>query len=451
MMASTSRRAGAGLAGPIQWAIFGLALSLRAGLVLAQHVWHLFFGGALGPGDQRIYASLAEHIASGQGMIVGASAAIGEAVSGFPFAPGPTAWVTPGYPLFLAGCRLVFGPGVLAVELVQCVLGAGTAVLLARMTAQVFGPRAGVIGGVIAACYFELVLSAFGLATEPLYIFVLAAALLATVRAIPADRLTGYAASGALFGLAALVRPTAFPEALGLGCVLCVCGVRRSGWSRVWPGAVFAGACVLVLLPWGIRNYAVMGRFMLMSSEGGYVLWLGNNPEYDRMASDLGRFGGYGPVASFGPVLGRLPEASGLPEVELGSVYRAAAIRHIVAYPERVPQRVFHKMWNMWRPVHSTASWRQRAAAFVSYPLLVLMAGAGFLLSIRRRAAWPLLAFVTLSLLLLAASIGAIRYRVPLWTGLIPLASGAVDAAGAAWGQRGRRLQAEGVVTGVRC
>jgi len=422
----------------VQWAIFGLALTLRAGLVLTQHFWHLFFGGSLGAGDQRLYAMLAENIARGQGMVVSGSLAWGSP-SGYPFALGPTAWVTPGYPLFLAACRLVFGDSVFAVELVQSVLGAATAVVLAHVTAAVFGARAGAIGGFIAACYVELALSAFGLATEPLYTFVLSLALLATLRAVSAAGLVGYVAAGALFGTAALVRPTAFPVALVLAGLLPLCAAQPSGWAWSGRAAVFAGACVLVLLPWGVRNHVAMGRFMLMSSEGGYVLWLGNNPEYDRMASDLGRFGGYGPVASFGPVLGRLPEAAGLSEMESYAVYRGAAIAHITEHPERIPRRIFHKMWNMWRPMHSTASWRQQIVAGISYPVLILLSGVGFLGFLRRRTAWPLHVFLILSVALLAVGIGAIRYRVPLWTALIPFAAGTVDAAWSAWDRVGRR------------
>ena len=48
---------------------------------------------------------------------------------------------TPGYPLFLAACRLAFGERLLPVRLVQALLGAASVWLVYRLTAQVAPPR----------------------------------------------------------------------------------------------------------------------------------------------------------------------------------------------------------------------------------------------------------------------------------------------------------------------
>ena len=59
-------------------------------------------------------------------------------------------------------------------------------------------------------------------------------------------------------------------------------------------------ACVAVVLSWTARNAEETGRPALLSNESAYVLWLGNNPQYDRVATDYSRFGGYSPAGMSG-------------------------------------------------------------------------------------------------------------------------------------------------------
>jgi hypothetical protein len=43
---------------------------------------------------------------------------------------------------------------------------------------------------------------------------------------------------------------------------------------------------LLTIAPWTIRNYVTFDRFFLVSSNGGWVLWLGNNPGADGRVMD---------------------------------------------------------------------------------------------------------------------------------------------------------------------
>jgi 4-amino-4-deoxy-L-arabinose transferase-like glycosyltransferase len=407
-------------------AVFALGLATRLAFLVVQINTGFFLQGQ-GPGDARLYLHLADSVIAGRGLSIGDDFRRG-APSGYPFQSGPTAWCMPGYPLFLAGCRLLFGNHQLPVDLLQCVLGALVCVTVAKMAARLFGGRAGLVAGIVAAIYPELVFSSVGSYAEPLYTFLLACALSVTL-AVARDTGMGTAraaSAGLLFGLAALVRP----EALGLAVVLAsVLGLVRALDARpaagLRAGAVLAGTCLLVLLPWGLRNQIVMGRFLLLSSESGYVMWLGNNPGYDEVAFDFTRFGGY----ALSPVFKRLPQAAGLPEMEVDRVYREAAWSHIAAHPAKWVLRAPHKLWNMWRPVESTASWRHRAVAIVLYPPLMAASLLGMLLAWRMRGAWPLHACILATVALHAMSVGVLRFRLPLWPALIVFAGFAVDRA----------------------
>ncbi len=58
-----------------------------------------------------------------------------------------------------------------------------------------------------------------------------------------------------------------------------VIGHRRRG--RILSGAVFTAGCLIAVLPVTIRNYVVGDDLVLISSQGGVNLYIGNNPRAD--------------------------------------------------------------------------------------------------------------------------------------------------------------------------
>ena len=113
------------------------ALGLRVLAAVLVHWWYTQRKGALCifP-DTRIYWLLAETIGAGTTYEV------------LQWGDNPHfALRTPGYPLFLAACRLVFGVRLLPVRLVQAVLGAASVWLVYRLTARVVPPCRGEQGG----------------------------------------------------------------------------------------------------------------------------------------------------------------------------------------------------------------------------------------------------------------------------------------------------------------
>src|SRR5439155_19404632 len=118
------------LSGRALLAIFGVALTLRLGHVLAMRRSPYFTHPVV---DAETYRQAALALVTGQGF------------------PDPVFWQPPGYPYFLALVYAVFGPGFLAPRLVQAVLGAASAVLVACLGARCFGPRVGLCAGIGAA------------------------------------------------------------------------------------------------------------------------------------------------------------------------------------------------------------------------------------------------------------------------------------------------------------
>jgi hypothetical protein len=86
------------------------------------------------------------------------------------------------------------------------------------------------------------------------------------------------ACAGGALGLATLCRPTFLPWLMLCGCVVLTSPELRSrrGVNLAWMML----AALVVVLPWGMRNYVQFGRFKLTTTHGGYTLLLGNNPSF---------------------------------------------------------------------------------------------------------------------------------------------------------------------------
>lgn len=403
--------------------IFTGALILRVVYVLAQYKSGIVVG-AFVSGDSSFYINIANNILAG---------------NGFAYDNNLTAFVSPGFPVFLAGCFSVFGENPLWTSLFQCILSALVCVFIASIAAIMFGRRAAIIAGIISGVYYELVLWTSGqILTEPLYVFLLAAAVYALVSAEKAEKSVNlkFALAGMLFGLSALVRPLALAVALGLGILLLLVSLfyNRKNFK---PSLIFVAACLLVMQPWGFRNYYAFDKYLLTSSEGGHVFWLGNNPEYDLYEHpDFTRFGGY--TVMFKPPPEVLQEFTENSEMEADRVFARQARRHILAHPGAFLIRAAHKTWNMWRPTFSGSSFYNKLISYTIYPLLLLLSLSGIFLASRRlrerlsikmfllKLTEPcglLCVFLLIHLLLHAAINGEIRFRVPLWIALIPFAS----------------------------
>jgi len=385
-------------------ALLGVALAVRAGFVLVQlrfHVFDISFEAA----DSRLYRQLAESLISGDG---------------FALEGKPTAFVTPGYSLFLTALYPIARSTVF-IALVQSLLGALTVVILARLGRLLGGPRTGLTVGLIAAFYPHLVFWTGYVLTETLYVFILSGALLTTARAVEPDRRTVWMlAAGALYGLAALVRPLAF----GFGFALGLVGLLIARF-RVRAVLGFAGLA-LVLIPWVARNAYTMGSPVITSTEAGYVLWQGNSP------GATGGTRGYVDGADFD----NLDIPSGTSEVKIDRIYRQASLRWMTENPDKVAALVPKKLWNMWRPTYAGASALNSLITYMTYlPLLGLAVPGLWFLRRHGPVGWLIIGFVAYHLIAHGLVTGMIRFRLPVEAALIVPAGISVDL----WIQRWRQ------------
>lgn len=95
---------------------------------------------------------------------------------------------------------------------------------------------------------------------------------------------------GGIMGLAVLSRPTAWPSVILMTSFFALAGVsgyRRlagASWWRQLVGLVIG--LLLVASPWVIRNQMQLGYPIVMTTHGGFTLYLANNPSlYDHFGS----------------------------------------------------------------------------------------------------------------------------------------------------------------------
>ena len=368
--------------------MFAIGLSLRVLHVVALRESPYFARPVL---DAETYYWTAQALAAGQGW------------------EDPVYWQPPGYPLFLAVVFWLAGPGFLAPRLLQAVLGATTAALTSAIGASVFGRAVGLGAGLVVAGYGPLIHFDGELLTPSLAICLQMATVYCAVRARSEPAGRGWLAAGLLGGLAAAVNATA----LVVLPVLAVAARRRAAWLLV-------GAAVAVA-PVTLRNWIQGGEPVLISSNGGINLYLGNNPRYDATV-------GMRPGRDW-QALVRAPRLHGVSGASAASRFFTA---RVTAFAQRDPwgfaRLQAHKLRLLlggyetprnqeiyparaWSPVLRALLWKVPGLAFPFGVLLPLAAG-GLVVGARRA---PMLAALTgaLALAIVAFFVTA-RYRAPL-------------------------------------
>lgn len=186
----------------------------------------------------------------------------------------------PFYPYFLAATHWLFGDDLYGAHLVQRLLVGGTVIALWRVTAALFGERAGCAGLVAALVIaYEKVGPWSGvLLTELLFVplvcfWALRLVKLATSTS-PQARSAG--AAGAIGGLATLTRSTlmmGWPFALGL-TAMSLWPTRRA----VKTMTILVVAMMAVIAMATIRNWVVARQFVLINAYGTFNMFLANAP-----------------------------------------------------------------------------------------------------------------------------------------------------------------------------
>ena len=367
-------------------AAVGLILRLFYVFVLARSVhgigdWYFFHWGANLLADGHGFIDPLEYVFHGRSL--------------------QSAGHPPLWEILLSGVSWLGGTGELAHRAVGCVVGSGTIVLIGLLGRRIGGVRVGLCAAGIAAVYPVLIGADGSLMSESLYGLLVAGAMLLAYRLDERRDVGSAAALGAVIALAGLTRS----EGLLLMLLLALPVALRTGSGRWLRLAAAAGACVLVLAPWTIRNAVVFDRFVPVSNNDG-TLFAGANCGTTYRGIDVGFWN-----------IKCIPERTLDNEAAQARVWRKLGEDYARDHASRVPAVVGVRLlrtWDFFQPrrmvLYNEGRWvRIEQASLAAYWLLLPFAIGGLVLLIRRRA--PLL--ILLSPILLVTVATAIGYGTP--------------------------------------
>jgi 4-amino-4-deoxy-L-arabinose transferase-like glycosyltransferase len=191
---------------------------------------------------------------------------------------GPTAWMTPIYPLLLSAIMKIFGVYTFA----SWVAAVSFNIVVSSLACFPLFFAARRIGGaalaILATWLWAIFPNAILLSHESLWdtslsAFLAALLLWATLSICQSSKKRDWIAYGLLCGVALMTN----------AAILSVLAIVI-GWA-VWRTRAFREAAFAVLVivlccvPWSLRNYAVFHAFIPLRSILGLQLWVGNNPQ----------------------------------------------------------------------------------------------------------------------------------------------------------------------------
>ena len=411
---------------PGLWLVVCLVVGLaaRLGAIAYVHTMKVRVAGGqvVDPSTQPLFPDSFEYLRAAEGLLKGKGLGVGE---------GSEIGRMPGYPVFLAAVEVVFGYNLLAMRVMQALLGVVSVWLAYLLGRELFGTKEALAAAAVTAVYpFFLVFSVL-LLSEALFITLLLAGAVCLAKALGSgseserERASSLSPSpspftfsavccGLFFGLATLVRAS-FLLVVPLTAVGWV-AAKRFRRAAAWRASLMLATCALVMVPWVARNWRVTGGHLVLTTlRTGPSLYEGLNPR-----------------AEGGPMMDDLrreldgPAVEGMSEYERDRFWRQRAVEFARENPGRVLGLALKKLgrfWNVTPNLVQLQSPLHRYGLGVPYVVVMLFALVGLARSWRRGDVVLILMLpVVYYAVVHMVFVGSVRYRVPIMPLLVVLA-----------------------------
>lgn len=208
---------------------------------------------------------------------------------GYLFNGKPTANFPPGYSFILAAIFKIFFPSYQIAQFLNTILGVISCIITYLICKKVFGERAAILAlGIMAVSPTNFIWSAI-VFSENLFLPLLLGTSLLWIQFITGENFSSkglwkLVVSGILLGMASLTRG----QALLLPGILFLWQLsnNKTFSSASITTLIVSIFMILTILPWTIRNKEVFGSYVLVSTNGGINLLIGNHPGATGMYHD---------------------------------------------------------------------------------------------------------------------------------------------------------------------
>ena len=265
-----------------------------------------------------------------------------------PYSGTPTAAWPPGYPAFLGAIFRIFGEGVWQTASANIALAILTVVVIYGIGLLLFDRRTALVAAGAVALWPGQIFFASLTLSEPLFTFLfsLAVLLMLALPRVSAWRGGMILAFGAVTGLAVFTRGQAV-----LLIPLALAAWRMSGfrWRPAVGWAMLASAVVVIMLvPWAARNQREIGSPVVVATNFGPNLWIGNH---------TGSTGRMNIPEVEPPQASRAGLTQGEYEIKTSNLALRKGLRYIFTHPTREVELAGIKMRAMYEADSTALDW----------------------------------------------------------------------------------------------
>jgi hypothetical protein len=404
----------------LSWPVLIVCLGFALRIVLLGYYWH----ASPAPVVDRVpygfeVGRVARAIAAGEGF----SSPLRMVDS------GPTVWFTPVYPYLLAGIFKIWGiftdKSRIIIEILNCAFSALTIIPIYAIAKRTYGTSVAVAASwawaVFPSALFFAITWIWDTSMTGLVFAIVFWATLA-VREVKSN--WTWAGYGALWAFGVLVNPSllsVFPFMIAW----LIWEAHKKGLA--WPR--FVGSALLVfalgMVPWTVRNYVVFHKVIVLRSNFGLELWLGNNPGVPDTWS---------PWLHPNDDMAEAVKYKQLGEIAYMGEKEHDAVSFMLSHPADTTNFIFRRFVNTWlavsdSPVDTWSGGPLYVKAFLLFNValtLLCLVGALFASRAQNPDAMPYAIVLLFFPVVFYLTHSSLRYRFPMDPIMLILATGAL-------------------------